>query len=680
MPSAYDVLIKYGEDFAFSLNLNDRTNYFCKPHSANSSPEQSIELSETEYASPFVQRVSMNERVLSINFTIKAEPFTFSYYTKLNAVKKALGNGPIRLVLTRQGIGDLLIEAESEQLIEGGHPCDFEIHLLSADPVWTLLGTEEEESITIGSSPVSNPEIPFPPYVGTAPTEPVVTFEVDGHSGVWRYYRDITITNRSTLPLSYYPVCIDLGDISAQVGTKFFEVGGGNQRIKDIRLESQGGAAKQFYQRDIGERGGTWHTSVKLWTVIYSLQPDESKVLRVLYGNSLCSPLVENSTVKPMFNMYDSNNGEWIFADFLPAQNQSQERNMPWGPYTPNRMNMDWIKYPHPHFDNPNAPYVVPCAGGKVQYFGRGRGFAGVGLNLPVPIASVDFDYQFSTNIKAPLVLRRLYPDGRYFDDWSIPDSVNILGKSVYAQLAANALTGYVNITLDMVTRGGDTFAVNDRVAIKLDNGSTHRSLITAVNTGTKVITLQTAMPSNASIGNRAQQFQTGSTTVSFPTTDYPYGVVFGLRVDLPEYNLGDWYYGAANTATINFQSSKTPGVTAWGSATEVDLTVVGYQLSGRFGNPIVGEYVGVHTILSTVGDKLVVDCKNRSAIYYHWNGSGYDEGVDRFEALYFDEEVRRYWVHVAPIDTLQSIEFIADSQSNFSNITVTARYPIRYL
>lgn len=702
--------IKWGPQFVNTLDINDNITYVSRAYSTFGGPTQDVVVTDTLYDAPYEVAARLKERVFSLVVRIKAVPYSVDYNTALNDLKRALYAGPIRVVVERVGVGSgrQYITCRTEDVEELEHG-DFNIKLTAADPVFVDLdGTvtfpnpvQYPDGADTGTTPPYNP-INLPVYVGTAPALPIITFKVNGQGQVYQYYQDITITNPNvTKTLQYYPICIDLGDISAdttagvfhEVGTWYADQGlplppGVNQHyLKDIRLETLGGLRKQIFIRDAGDRGQTWHSDVKVWFVLYSLAPGETKTLRLLYGNPDANPdevFPESSSVRPMFNMYTSTGTAWAYTDFQPAWTEPQTRAMQWTPYQPGADNLTWLSYPHPIFSPPSGAGLagVPGAGGRTQAYRPCSGAAGLQLNVPVSIASVAHNYRYSTNGKAPLVLRSQRPDQRWTEDWmDAQDKACLLYAYQAAAAGANVLYLRDNATPPnrTISRAGSIFAVGDGVVVQLDDGTYHRTTVTAVNTAAYYIVLADALPGAVSAGKEVQQFAyvTGQ-VMNYPAGDQPQTIAFVLRGDHPELTSGQWFVAGADECTVTLNSSEVPTVSA-GPRVNI-LTNSQYQLRGRFGNTATAEYMRVNTVLNMY-DKLVVDCEARECWYYRWNGSSYDAPVRRFEALTF-EAVRQYWIHLDPALTSNNISFLTeagDGGSMFANLRVAVSYKVRY-
>lgn len=702
--------IQWGPQFANTLQINDNVTYVSRAYSTFGGPTQDVVVTDTLYDAPFEVAAKLKERVFSLVVRILAEPYSAAYNTALNDLKRALYSGPIRVVVERVGVGSgkqyLTCRVEDAEELEGG---DFNIKLTAADPTFTDL-----DGTVIFPDPIAFPDgadtgpgpnyapINLPVYVGTAPALPIITFKVNGGGNVYQYYQTITITNpNATKTLQYYPICLDLGDISAdvtagifqEVGTWYADQGlplppGVNQRyIKDIRVETLGGLRKQIFIRDSGDRGQTWHSDVKVWFVLYSLAPGETKTVRLLYGNPDANPdevFPESSSVRPMFNMYTSAATAWAYSDFQPAWTEPQTRAMQWTPYQPGAENLTWLSYPHPIFSPPSGAGLagVPGAGGRTQAYRPCSGAAGLQLNTPVSITRLDYNYRYGTNGKAPLVLRSQRPDQRWTEDWVDAQDKSCL-LYAYQAAAAGDIVVYLRDNASppnrTLSRAGATFTVGDGVVLQLDDGSYHRTTVTAVNAAAFYIVLQDALPGTVSAGREVQQFVyvTGQ-VVNYPAGDQPQTVAFVLRGDHPELTSGQWFVAGADECTVTLNSAEVPSVVL---GPRVDILGSGqYQMRGRFGNTATSEYMRVNTVMS-LHDKLVVDCEARECWYYAWNGSGYNAPVRRFEALTF-EAVRQYWIHLDPALTTNNLSFIAetgDGGANFRNLRVQLTYRVRY-
>ncbi len=702
------VVVKWGSDFGTELNLNNGIQYRGRSVDTFAGPEQEVILQDTTYGVPFDVRGKFKERVFSLWFEPVAQPYSALFYSLLNEAKKALYSGLVRVYLRRgftaDGDDDLLyLTARCEQIVEAGRG-QFEARMTAADPYFYKddgFLTYTQQMGFVGAPPgVGETDqreyIPMPlEYSGTAPGEPNIIFQIGGRSGVYAYYRTIEITNNAPYALRNYPICIDLGDITASVGTKFHELGTNTlgvdtHSIRDIRVESEGGARKFIFIRDSGMRGGTWHQSVKVWTFLESLEPGQTKRLRVLYGNPQAPGAdiyPELSTVKAMFNMYNSTNGWWQYTDFMPTWNLPQTRAFQWTPYIPPRYNIAWIAHRHAHFDDLTGAANVNVAGARASLYGPAMGATGAQLQTPVGIAQVDYTYRISTNAKTPFMLRWQRRNLEWVDPTPTESTYHANGTSTMrAQLTANANAGDLIITLDRVVGNNPTveyFDVNQGIVLNFSDGTTQRFTVSTVNSITKQITMTTAVPvgKTALAGTYVQASTSGSVTKTFnaAAADFPQVIAFVLRGDHPEMTTGDWYFGGAETVEITFDTTEQPTVTAWGSATEVDLNGTKFQLRGRFGNPATGEYLHVNTITHNLRDRVIVDCVNRWCWYQKWDPvlEEYEALVDIFDALSF-EAVRYYWIHLEP-DAANMLEFQHSDDSNFRDTDLYVEFNQRF-
>lgn len=686
MPASPPVTILWGPNFANELQINDMTNYICATKGLFGGPPKDILISDTLYNSPFPIREKLRERPFSINLRVMHEPFTSSYNIAITELYRALYNGPIRVVVTRLGIGRVYLDCRLSPGVDGSDTGpDFVIKLVAVDPLYKLSPAPTPITGNTGISPPYS-AISIPPYVGSAPAEPVITLEVTGLGQVFDYYKWIPITNPSSYSLHYYPVCIDLGDIRSLVGSQYHELGSGgpvdSRTIKDIRLESPGGARKQVFVRDSGERaGGVWHLDVKVWTVIYSLAPGETKVLRLLHGNPVADfseIYPENSSVRPMFSMYFSDNSRWEYLEFMPRWDSPQTRNLQWVAQQQAANNIQPINYQHPGFDAATSTNI-PGAGARITAYAPTSGIAGLQLTAPVPIRRVDFRPVHGTNSKTPAVVRAIRPDGSWTDDWTsgAADKTALLYNRATAAIGTSILyPGDIN-GVPSITRGGATLTVGDAILIKLASGLIQRSTIQTINNIAHTITITNPLVDNVSAGATLQQFfyTIYFTPLEWAAGDYPRTIVFGLRGDHPELTSGDWFFGGADGAKIYLSDSEHVTVTVGSSVNIHDNSK--YQLSGRFGNTATSEFVRINTIVK-IFDKIEINCKEREVYFYEYVDGVYLPKVKLFECIQF-EAVREHWIHIDPALTTNNITFIAGDKANFRNLAITVAYDVEY-
>jgi hypothetical protein len=531
-------------------------------------------------------------------------------------------------------------------------------------------------------------------YAGSAPSESVYVFRIGSNGGVYRYYRDLTITNNAPYPLRNHPICIDLGNLTAAglVGdptnpaatpsAKYWETSHTDHNIKDIRVQTYWGDNMQFFIRDSGNHSGTWHQSVKLWVMFNLLEVGETTTVRVLHGNlnALAADIYpEQSSVRAMFNMYDSDNTTWIYSDFMPLWNFPQTSMYQWSAYIPPHNNITWIGFPHPAFDNLTGGVNVACAGARTQFYAPAQGAGGLQISFPIGVSQITSTVRISTTDKTPFLIRWQRRNGEWIDsNYGEPGYYTDAGSVANATLTAQANAGATTL---FISPGSVAFTTSVNILVKLDDHSVHRSAITAV--GGSTITLTTAIPLGryAPNGTRVTAYKTlTSQTKSFSSADYPLTIAAVLRGDHPEYNSGDWYFGGLEAVNVTFSSTEKPTVTAWASATEVDLfTLTKYQLSGVFGNSGTGEFLYINTITHNINDIVVLDCPNREVWYYAWNSTlnKWDAPINIIESITF-LAVRYYWIHLDPF-AANDLTFIHDANSNFRNLDVFMVYPIIY-
>lgn len=707
MPKIPPIYLKWGPQYQNTMNLNDGQSYWGKAVDTRSGAEMDILFQEQSYTHPRVERVKPRERVFGLKIALaNVEPNTAAAQVLETNLKRALYSGLLRLTLKRGN--DLhTLECYCSQIKEG-EPGQFEAQMSAPNPFFALENGAVSFSRPLslvgldGLLPDVGQYLPIPlDYTGSAPAEPVITFQIGARGGIYQYYRDIVITNNSPNAWHNRPICFDLGDIRSGVGTKFHELGANTlgmdtHMIRDIRIESPGGARKQFFVRDSGMRGGTWHQSVKLWTVIYSLAPGASKILRVLYGNPNAPGAEiypEQSQLKCMFHMYNSDNAQWQYQDFAPAWDQPQTRLNQWTPYIPQRWNIAWIAFRHDGFDNLTGEANINCAGARATMYAPASGATGMQLFLDTGVASVDYTYRISTNGKVPLVPRWQHRNLQW-EDQTDPFYIHADGTSTMRALTVGvtfAGASILNVDRTVARPGIEYFHTAQEVIVRFSDGTAQRFGLTAVNDTLLQLTLSTPIPVGKAVaaGAPVQAVVSDSRTLTFNTTtpDYPLVLAFVLRVDQPTLTIGDWYFGGVEAVTIHFATAEQPSVTAWASATEVDIVNQHYHLRGRFGNPgvgaldpstglPVGEYLRINYITNTIFDRVIVDCAARQVWYQPWSSvkGGYGPLVNIQEALQ-RETVRYYWVHLEP-GAANQLVFIHDSDSNFRDSDVYLDYP----
>lgn len=627
----YAVIIRYGAGFSQSLPVHDRTNYYCNHTGLLAGPDQEVVLAESASGTLRDVRAKTRERLFSLRIRIMRKVRTAAYFTLLNNLKRALYNGPVRVSVevpygtlgqTRMQYVTARVEGTPDET-NGDIVC----LMKAADPIFTVEGGEIIDSGNTGSptggqySPVS-----LVAYEGTAVAEPALRFNMNEAGGVWRYYKEFYVTNPSSTALRNYPLCISLGNITASI-SEFRVV---SNVIQDIRLETEFGTRKAIWVRDLSNA----HTDVKVWTIIHSLEPGQSKKLRLLWGNQAAVIEEGDAALRPMFNMFTSTKAQWTHNDFFPLTSAGQSRNSTYQPYqngARNIVTIDWADKRLGYIDGSNN---VPGAGASVGVLGPSSGFGGALFNSPLPISSVAFDYVASTNYKCPLLMQADIDGATSYlkTVWGWPnltvaaDPEFNKNKQVYGYLTSAASGGATTVIVNTDARSGATLAVNDKIQITLDSGAIHKTSIASITgSGPYALTLNATLPSAAAAGSAFQQYYAASKSITFSGV-YPRKIAFGLSGEHPELNSGNWWFGAAEVVTLTFLSTAVPTVgaapgvdTAWGSLTKVDLFDLGatkVTLRGRFGNTTLGEYLTVNTTIGYL-DALDVDCATRSVTHY---------------------------------------------------------------
>ena len=695
------IAFAWGALFENILNLNDGVRYNGATYDTRSGVEMDIQLQEQANSHPYVERIKPRERVFSVKVQLMAEPFTPAGEQLEVEMKTALYSGMLRMYVQRGTVNDTdgnptrvlhYLECYCEQVKDVG-PGVFEILFKAPNPFFILeAGTvtyrQPLHLVGLGTAPESGQYLPINlTYTGSAPSEPYIIFTIGGRGGVYQYYREISITNNSPNAWHDQPICFDLGDLRAAVTAgKFHEIGANSlgvdtHSLKDIRIESQGGARKQFWIRDSGMRGGTWHQSVKLWTVIHGLAPGETKILRILYGNPNAPAeeiYPEQGQNKCMFTMYDSNNDAWTWSDFAPAWNQPQTRLMQWYPYIPERRNIAWIAHRHDGFDNLTGEANINVAGAKCTMYAPGAGATGMQISLATGVESITYTGRVSTNAKAPLVMRWQHRNLEWEDPYELVYSDSTSTARTRLTSVAPAGATVLGVESTTIRSGIEYFHVDQELLVRFTDGTAQRFDITAVTPTT--ISISPAIPAgkSAASGSFVQAVVSNGFTKNFNTTtkDYPLVIAFAMRVDQPTLTLGDWYFGGAEVVTITFADNEKPTVTAWASAAEVDITVGKFQLKGKFGNPATDEWLGINYITHNIFDRVIVDCQTHFVWYEEWDpvAHAYKPLVDIYEALRRVGTVRWYWLHLEPA-RLNQLLFIHDPDSNFRSTDVYIEY-----
>lgn len=717
-------------------------------------PQQTVFVSEPRYSTPYETGSKLMPRLFTIRVTINgwAEQggtpdadsiYGWQWHKRRHDLLKALYNGPIRVVFTRWHptlfqIFSVYLEGSVESSPET-EPGVFELHIIAANPHFVETsetlhfppppeGRDQDGQIeslqqqavnqansdpgsidpadwmtlhnrhTFNTGDPSSTDLtdsyspPLISYIGSAPTEPTIIVDVAGLGSVWRYFREFSVTNPAPVALNSYPVCIDLGDVSAMV-----TAGKIRADYADIRLETFAAVQKPIYVRPYPDR--TVGPSVKVWFVVHALQPGETKYLRLFYGRQQAVADPENFYIKPMFSMYDSTNASLQYRDFMPRYDQSQSRVLQWTSHLQNNINVAPLTFSHPSFAPPSDPTLVAQAGAWATFYGQGAGYAGLELSLPIPISSLIHTYKTRTTYKAPFVQRSRGSSGRWVDNFA--DTSNT-GNSEYTSAIANA--GATTIQLVEPIHGG--WLIGDTFDVALDNGVSFGAVITNIRTGggysgtffdfTPAIPAGRIIPGGAKVFQNTNGHNFGSRTQTFPTGDEPRSVALGFRVDRPDQVLGNWYFCGAEDATVNLVATQTPYI-RWrsggvigpfdqpsfvnGFEFDLQLDFSAYQLRGRIQNSADGTFLRVNYILKHRLDRLVIDCEHRTCTYYEWDATllQYNPPVNAYTALYFDE-VRDFWLRLNPDQDENSLIFVHDAESNFRNLLVTMVWKNRYL
>jgi hypothetical protein len=758
------VTVLWGSNFTNKLYLNSKVDgdfafYAKSSGELMGGPEQDVLIADPTYSPPYDIRSKLQPRAFSIRVTINeggpdpatpgsASRYGWLWHKRRHELLKALYSGLIRIVVDRyHPVQKRLMAVYLEGRVESApevEPGTFEIHLIAADPIFTEVSAArnpasgdmefereeadpawelspgspepedwmthfDEDSIGTGTPDETDEDDSYSgtnvTYIGSAPSEPVVTFEVTGNGRVWRYHKDFAVTNVSDVSLLNHPICLDLGQV---LGVGGLLTGKAQNDLGDLRVETFGGARKAIYIRrhdgsGNADPGGNY---AKVWFVMNSLQPGETKYLRLLYGNPYAEEEEETSSVKPMFSMYRSTNSAWYYFDFAPRYDQPQSRVAQWVPHMVGSQNITWLAHSHPDFGAPADPTLVAQGGAKATATGRASGYAGVELSCAVPIGSIQYDHRMRTNFKAPFVQRSRHQDGRWDDDYTDitasgfrrrsastypagTTNITVAGSPPLADEGwASGLAGAVGLTLTNTTTGEKTLWDNSgTLQISSFPGAYIMQLSSAIPAGYRLDAGESVWqwPQGRGFGERTQSFTAG---------DEPRTVMLGMRADYPTLDIGEWFYAAAEYCVVNLLASDVPtvlwrktqtedpftGTFSEGFEFDLDDITHGYQLIGRIQNDYDGTGLRVNYILAHLADRIVVDCKNRTAKYYEWDSvTGlYKEAQNVYSALYF-EEVRDYWIQLAPGQPADSLRFVHDAQSNWRNLRVTFRWPNRY-
>jgi hypothetical protein len=661
------VELRYGTNYANSLQLNAALptgtgGYVTKANDLWGGLERQPIMSGSTIGAPSFTGGTVAERPFSL--TVRVAPYddlySPAYNEALNALKTAFyrpENELVRVVIEREGVssGYLYLDAFPEQIREDGDEGDFELLFTAPDGVFTLDEAEVTDSV---DQPGSGSYLPLgiASYDGTAPSEPTLEIEVLSTSTYWQYQKDVTVVNNSGRVLQNYPICISLGDVTALIAA-----GKMRSDLGDIRLQSPGGANKDIFVRD---NGGT-QTDVKVWFIMFNMTPGETKTLRLLYGNAAATGQAEVTWVRPQFNMFTSDNSQWNYVDFAPIAGQSQSRCMQWNPHLDANINLDYFQAEHPDFTASSDGLQVNAAGAEVINYAPASGYAGMELNTPTGVSQVDFTYRTRTNGgKTPLVLRSRVDGAAWIDKWFDRNDTGQRTTLRYATPSGSTVFWVWN-------RAG--VAVSDTIWIETASGLESHT-VSAVGdnptTGPFIQVSGGGTTDDAEAGSEVTKYPSGVAygpqTVSWTGTK-PTSIMFGLKGERPDFNSGEWYYGGAEYCEVTLDSTLTPTVTL-GAETPIFHHVV-----GTLTNSLTGESIELQTIMNAIGDRIVLDCKNRTCYYYPTGGG---PAENRFDAVVPPSTVRRYWVHLEPSTSAQDLDFTGP---NLYGLRIRISYPYRY-
>jgi hypothetical protein len=657
-----DIIIKYGPGFSTSFSLNNAaaggSPYYCKGHDLFGGADNEVILAESVISYPQQVRTRAKERVFSILVTIIEEPWSKEFNTALNNLKRVVyrtnPKEAIRISVYRDNLGYMYLEGYLDGLKETADSNDFLLKFTAPNPIFTL---DAAVSSIVVTQPGSGSYIDasLSGYLGTAVAEPTLTLEVVAGSSLWQYYRTVTFHNNSSNALTNYPVCLQLGNIASWVS-------GGKVRadLGDIRLETTGGAPKPIYVRNPGGA----YTNVRVWWVVYNLAAGASVSLRLKYGNALATAETELDEGKPMIDMAQSDNTTWYYADMRPESRLPQNRSVQFVNHAAIGNNIQAINYEHPAFSASVEAGTVNAAGALVPYTGPTSGYSGLELTFPIRLIQLDMQYRYRTaSSKTPFVLRSRRSNNRWYDDL-----VTTLNTGQRTTLSRAAITG----TNAVYVYSNSYLSVGNTIDILLDSGSYHAATISAIaNTGVDWrLTFGPVLPSNAAVGNEVTQYPSGaltSYTHTWAANAYPTGIACCLRGDAPTQNSGDWYYGGAEWVQVYFVPAEQIS-----TVIGAEVAVI-HDITGTLTNSYTGESLAVHCILTAIGDKLTINCEQRTCTYTPSGGSP----INRMDSLTFNPAaIGRYWVHIEPTSSAQALTF---SGTNLYNIRVTITYPTKY-
>jgi hypothetical protein len=660
------VELRYGTDYANSLMLNAALpggsgGFVTKANDLWGGVGREPIMSGSTIGAPSFTGGTVHDRPFSLTVTVAPydDLYGTAYNTALNQLKKAFyrpENELVRVVIEREGVagGYLYLDAFPEQMREGEEEGDFELLFTAPDGIFTL---DEPATTESEDQPASGSYLPLGVgvYAGTAPAEPTLEIEVLNSSTYWQFQKSVTVVNNSGRVLQNYPICIELGDVTALI-----TAGKLRSDLGDIRLQSPGGAHKDIFVRD---NGGT-QTDVKVWFVMFNMLPGETKTLKLLYGNAAATGEAEVTWVRPMFNMFTSTNAQWNYVDFAPIAGQPQSRCMQWNPHLDANVNLEHFQAEHPDFTASSDGLQVNAAGAEVVSYAPASGYAGLELNTPTGVSQVDYTYRTRTNGgKTPFVLRSRVDGGAWLDKWFNRDDTG-------QRTTTRSLLPVASTVWFVWNRAG--VSVGDTVWINTNSGLESHTVSAVGDNPTLGPFIQVSgggitdeAPAGAEVTKYPSGVAYGPQNVTWTGTT-PTTVMFGLKGERPDFNSGEWYYGGAEYVEVTLDSTKTPTVTLGAE------TPIYHHVSGTLANSLTGESIQVQTVLNAIGDKLTLDCKNRTCEYTPSGGSP----EPRFDAVILPDTVSRYWVHLEPSDASQSITFTGP---NLYNLRISITYPKRY-
>jgi hypothetical protein len=658
--------LHYGADFGTALDLHqvsagDAADFLTDEANDlwGAGPEWDAVINEVSQGYPQFVRRELKPRAFSIPVHVKPyyDYTSAEWNAAYNKLARAFNRPPdqmVRVYFSREGLGNLYIDAIPEQIKPNKERDTVELLFTAPDPRFTVHNVTDSVFVDI---PVGGPYPNLPAtYNGTAPSEPVLTLQVMDTSTYWQYSRRVTATNNTDVALVNYPICISLGDVNPLI-----TAGKLRADLGDIRLESWGGSRKNIYVRDAS--GGA-RTDVRVWFIMYQFLPREVKTLRLLYGNANATADAESAADKPMFEMSLSDNAAWRYDTFAMPEGHWRARIFQFGGHAAPAVNLEPIWFIHPAFTQPSVD-EVNAAGARCVAYAPASGTKGMELTTPLLIQSVQYQYKTRTGGgKTPFVTKKKGPSG-----WETVFTERAdTGQRTTISIAADAgnTTVWVRSTIGL--------SVGQNIQIQLDSGAYDTRTISVLGNnptnGPFITFTGGGLSSSAAVGNEVSLYPLGYThpqkTHTF-TAPYPWGVMFGLTGERPDFNSGDWYWGAAEWAVVTFLAAQVPTV-----ALDAEVAIV-HHVSGQMTNTLTGEVIGLNTVLEALGDRIVLDCAARTCLFFP-NGGG--PAQDRFDAIVFPDTVNYYWVHLEPSTAPQVVTF---QGPNLGGLRVTIQNPVKH-